>query len=70
MGRECIEMKNVVKTREMELGPIRVPVMVKKNLAAELADYLMEHGRNKYDATLEQVIRLGLEASRRRTTGV
>ena len=60
-------MKNFVKTREMELGPVRVPVMMQKNVAAELATFLLEHGKgqSKYDAAMERIIQLGIEAAKR-----
>ena len=58
-------MKDTVKTREMELGPVRVPVMVKKNVANDLAAYLLEQGQAKYDAAMERIIQLGIEAARR-----
>jgi hypothetical protein len=60
-------MKNFVKTREMELGPVRVPVMIKKNVAAELATFLLENdqGQTKYDAAMERIIQLGIEAAKR-----
>jgi len=60
-------MKNVVKTREMELGPVRVPVMIQKNVANELATFLREHGQGqtKYDAAMERIIQLGIEAAKR-----
>jgi hypothetical protein len=60
-------MKNTVKTLEMELGPVRVPVMIQKNVANELATFLLEQEREptKYDAALERVIQLGIEAAKR-----
>lgn len=58
------EMEDVIKTREMELGPVRVPVMMQKNLAAHLAAYLLKHDRSHYDATLEKIINLGIEATK------
>ncbi|MCK9459433.1 MAG: hypothetical protein M0R80_07335 [Proteobacteria bacterium] len=60
-------MKNFVKTREMELGPVRVPVMIQKNVANELATFLREHdhGQAKYDAAMERIIQLGIEAAKR-----
>ncbi|MCU0662385.1 MAG: hypothetical protein MUC50_08690 [Myxococcota bacterium] len=60
-------MDEFVVTREMQLGPVRVPVMVEKALAAELASFLTEHSRKHYDATLAEVLRLGMEACRCRT---
>jgi hypothetical protein len=60
-------MKNFVKTREMELGPVRVPVMVRKNVANQLASFLLENGQGqtKYDAAMERIIELGIEAAKR-----
>ena len=58
-------MPDFVKTRQMEEGPLRVPVMVEKDLAQKLASYVKEHGTKRYDHTLDQVIRLGLEAAKR-----
>ena len=58
-------MKNTVKTREMELGPVRVPVMIKKNVANELASFLLEQDKAKYDVAVERIIHLGIAAARR-----
>jgi len=58
-------MKNVVKTREMELGPVRVPVMIQKSVANDLAAFVLEQGQAKYDAVMDRIIQLGLEAARR-----
>lgn len=60
-------MNEFVVTREMQLGPVRVPVMVEKTLATELAIFLTQHGRKHYDAALAEVLRLGMEASRCQT---
>jgi hypothetical protein len=58
-------MKDTIKTREMESGPARVPVMVKKSVANDLAAYLLEQGQAKYDTAMERIIQLGIEAARR-----
>ena len=55
-------MKNVVITKEMQCGPTRVPVMMRKGLADRLATYLLQHGRSAYDENLERIICAGLDA--------
>lgn len=57
-------MEEFVVTREMQIGPVRVPVMVEKGMAAELASFLTQHGRKHYDAALAEILRLGMEACR------
>jgi len=59
-------MNNVIKTKEMDLGPIRVPVMMNEKVASDLARHLLSRGLARYDAEMEQVIRLGIEAARRK----
>jgi hypothetical protein len=59
-------MSKLVKTREMSLGPMRVPVMMKKNVAADLASTIVKQEQRDYDATMEDIIRLGIDAYRRR----
>jgi hypothetical protein len=57
-------MKDFIETHEMRLGPERVPVMVEKSLAQELARHVMTSGRERYDASLDEIIRRGIEAVR------
>ncbi|MFO8072773.1 MAG: hypothetical protein R6V85_12950 [Polyangia bacterium] len=57
-------MTDIVETREMKIGPDRVPVMVEKSLAQELASCLCDSGTERYDEMLDRVIRAGLEAVR------
>jgi hypothetical protein len=57
-------MIDIVQTREMRIGPDRVPVMVEKGLAQELAACLCDSGADRYDEMLDRVIRAGLEAVR------
>jgi len=57
-------MKDVIQTEEMRRGPDRVPVMVEKTLAQELARHVMGRGRESYDSSLDEVIRRGIEAVR------
>jgi hypothetical protein len=57
-------MKDLIETREMRLGPERVPVMVEKSLAQELARQVLDRGRERYDASLDEIIRRGIEAVR------
>lgn len=57
-------MKDYIETREMRQGPERVPVMVEKSLAQELARQVMDRGRERYDASLDEIIRRGIEAVR------
>jgi hypothetical protein len=58
-------MKNMIRTREMEIGPVRVPVMIQKSVANDLAAFVLEQGQAKYDAVMDRIIQLGLEAARR-----
>jgi hypothetical protein len=57
--------RNAVKTKEMELGPIRVPVMMNEEVASDLAKHLLQRGLARYDSEMEKVIRLGINAARR-----
>jgi hypothetical protein len=57
-------MKDMIETREMRLGPDRVPVMVEKSLAQELARHVIGRGREGYDESLDEIIRRGIEAVR------
>lgn len=59
-------MKNAIKTREMELGPARVPVMMSEQVASDLARFLLQRGLSRYDVEMEQVIRLGIQAARKK----
>lgn len=59
-------MRDVIKTKGMGLGPMRVPVMMNEKIASDLARYLLQQGLSSYDAEMEQVIRLGIEAARRK----
>lgn len=58
--------QQMVETREMRMGPVRVPVMMQKKVAAELADYLLTLGTSEYDRAMEEIIRQGIDATRRR----
>lgn len=55
-------MSDFVQTSEMQLGPARVPVMIEKGLAQQLAEYLRERGVERYDDALDELIRVGIEA--------
>lgn len=57
-------MKDIIETEEMRRGPERVPVMVEKTLAQELARHVMGQGGERYDASLDEVIRCGIDAVR------
>ena len=57
-------MNEIITTREMELAPHRVPVMIQQKVANELAAYLLRHHLNEYDETLDRIIRAGLDATR------
>jgi hypothetical protein len=57
--------RNVVKTKEMDFGPVRVPVMMNEKVASDLAKYLLRRGLARYDAEMEKVIRLGIDAALR-----
>jgi hypothetical protein len=58
-------MEEYVKTAEMEMGPVRVPVMMEKNVANRLAAYILTRGRADYDTAMQRIIEAGLEATRR-----
>ena len=58
-------MSDFVETNEMRLGPERVPVMIEKGLAQELAAYLKEQGLDRYDQAVDEVIRNGIRAGER-----
>jgi hypothetical protein len=58
-------MKEAIKTKSMGLGPMRVPVMMNEKVASDLAKYLLRRDLSRYDAEMEKVIRLGIEAARR-----
>lgn len=64
MREKANQMDDFINTKIMQSGPIRVPVMMKKQLAAQLADYLLQHDNGEYDATLEEIIVLGIEATK------
>jgi len=57
-------MKDFIETLEMRRGPDRVPVMVEKSLAQDLAKVVLDSGRERYDASLDEIIRRGIEAVR------
>lgn len=59
-------MNDTIKTKGMGLGPMRVPVMMNEEIASDLARYLLQQGLSRYDFEMEQVIRLGIEAARRK----
>jgi hypothetical protein len=65
-GDFAAAMMNPVKTKEMDLGPIRVPVMMNEKVASDLAKHLLRRGLARYDTEMEKVIRLGIEAARRK----
>lgn len=58
-------MKDMIKTKGMGLGPMRVPVMMNEKVAADLAKHLLRQGFAQYDAEMERVIRLGIKAAER-----
>ena len=58
-------MTDVIKTKNMGLGAVRVPVMMNEKVASDLAKYLLRRDLSRYDAEMEKVIRLGIEAARR-----
>lgn len=62
------DMANLVETSEMKAGPVRVPVMVKKNVANHLAQYVLEQeeGSLRYDAIIDDVIKLGILAMKQK----
>jgi hypothetical protein len=60
-------MNDVIKTKNMGLGQMRVPVMMSEKVAADLAKHLLRKGLAEYDVEMERVIRLGIEAARRHT---
>ena len=55
-------MDDIIDTEEMGFGPVRVPVMMRKNIADRLAVYILQNSRSAYDEALEKVINMGLEA--------
>jgi len=57
-------MKNMIKTKNMGIGPMRVPVMMNEKVASDLAKYLLRADLSQYDAEMEKVIRLGIAAAK------
>ena len=57
-------MDELIKTGEMKKSPVRVPVMIEKDVAGNLARYLLEQDRSLYDATIAKVITLGIQQAR------
>ena len=58
-----LRMDDITDTEEMGFGPVRVPVMMRKNIADRLAVYILQNSRSAYDEALEKVISMGLEAA-------
>lgn len=56
-------MPELIKTAEMDSGPVRVPVMMEKNVANRLASFILSRGGGDYDAAIEKIIEAGLEAT-------
>ena len=56
-------MPDLVKTTEMETGPVRVPVMMEKTVANRLASYILSRGGSDYDEAMERIIEAGLKAA-------
>ena len=57
-------MDELIKTGEMKKSPVRVPVMIDKDVAGNLAKYLLEQDKSRYDAAIEKVITLGIQKAR------